>query len=84
MYRGNGLNDFGDEFSQFKGVMAPVDAAAEDAALREVWPSAAPKASPAKRAHNKRIFFWLAGARSLTRQGPRYRGAVCLVVCLAS
>ena len=50
MYRGNGLNDFGDEFSQFKGVMAPVDAAAEDAALREVWPSAAPKASPAKRA----------------------------------
>ena len=50
MYRGNGLNDFGDEFSQFKGVMAPVDAAAEEAALREVWPSAAPKASPAKRA----------------------------------
>ena len=30
--------------------MAPVDAAAEEAALREVWPSAAPKASPAKRA----------------------------------
>ncbi len=50
MYRGNGLNDFGDEFSQFKGVMAPVDAAAEEVALREVWPSAAPKASPAKRA----------------------------------
>ena len=50
MYRGNGLNDFGDEFSQFKGVMAPVDAASEEAALREVWPSAAPKASPAKRA----------------------------------
>ena len=44
------MNDFGDEFSQFKGVMAPVDAAAEEAALREVWPSAAPKASPAKRA----------------------------------
>ena len=36
MYRGNGLNDFGDEFSQFKGVMAPVDAAAEEAALRGV------------------------------------------------